>query len=360
MSCANRFNFADAVLRWYDEYGRKDLPWQRQPTTYRVWISEIMLQQTRVGTVVGYYERFMRRFPSLVDLADAPLDDVLELWSGLGYYARAHNLHSAAKVAVERFGGELPEIFNQLPALPGIGRSTAGAILALACKQRHPILDGNVKRVLARYFAVEGWPGKPRTANTLWAHAEQLTPHNRIDHYTQAIMDIGATLCTRGKPNCGSCPLRARCRALKQDSVAEIPARKPKKSLSVRHRHMLLLQNERGQVLLEKRPPSGIWGGLLGLPMFDNAEQLQIWLENRSGAVKHITDWPLIRHTFSHFHMDITPVHCRIITPVQAVMEATGQVWYKDGKPPGGLAAPVSRLLQQLFDESKTDGSTLP
>jgi len=333
MSSTNRFNFAGAVLRWYDECGRKDLPWQQHPGSYRVWVSEI----------------------TLTELANSPLDEVLALWSGLGYYARARNLHSAAKIAAGQHGGELPENFDQLTALPGIGRSTAGAILSLACKQRHPILDGNVKRVLARYFAVEGWPGTTRTANTLWAHAEALTPRSRIDHYTQAMMDIGATVCTRGKPDCRRCPLQSNCRALELSRIAEFPARKPKKTTPVRRRHMLLLQNERGQVLLEKRPPSGIWGGLLGLPMFENAEELQIWRENHFDNVEQFADWPQVRHTFSHFHMDITPVHCVLLHPVNAIMEATGQVWYKDGNPPGGLAAPVARLLNQLFEESKIE-----
>ncbi len=346
------FDFAQTVLHWFQQHGRKDLPWQQNPTPYRVWISEIMLQQTQVSTVVGYYQRFMQHFPTLADLAIAPVDQVLAQWSGLGYYARARNLHKAAKIIERQFDGELPEDIEQLIALPGIGRSTAGAILSLACKQRQAILDGNVKRVLARYFAVEGWPGNTQVAKVLWAHAERLTPQRRVDHYTQAMMDIGATLCTRTKPACERCPLQAHCCAFGQSRVAEFPHRKPKKVLPVRHRHMLLLENDRGEVLLEKRPPSGIWGGLLGLPVFDNASDLVRWCEQRFGVVEHIADWATVRHTFSHFHMDIAPVHLRIVTPVQAVMDATGQVWYKGGVLPGGLAAPVSRLLNQFFDES--------
>lgn len=347
----NTFDFSGAVLNWYQQHGRKDLPWQQNPSAYRVWVSEIMLQQTQVSTVIGYYQRFMQHFPTLLALAQATADQVLAQWSGLGYYARARNLHKTAQIVTEQFGGQLPQDINQLIVLPGIGRSTAGAILSLACKQRQPILDGNVRRVLARYFVIEGWPVSPQTARVLWAHAEKLTPQEQVDHYTQAMIDIGATLCTRTKPACDRCPLQKHCNAYKQNRVGEFPHRKPKKTLPVRHQYMLLLQNQQGEILLEKRPPSGLWGGLLGLPMFDRTEQLHHWCEDRFGEVEHIANWPLVRHTFSHFHMDIAPVHLRISTGPQSVMDAAGQVWYKGGVSPGGLAAPVSRLLNQFFEQ---------
>ncbi|MEM7292784.1 MAG: A/G-specific adenine glycosylase [Pseudomonadota bacterium] len=352
------FDFAGAVLNWFDEHGRKDLPWQHNPTPYRVWVSEIMLQQTQVATVINYFDRFMQSFPSLAALAAAPVDHVLSHWSGLGYYARARNMHKAAQLVVTEYGGKLPNDIDALVALPGIGRSTAGAILSLACGQRQPILDGNVKRVLARYFAVEGWPGKPTVANTLWEHADAMTPNRRVGNYTQAMMDLGATLCTRSKPRCEPCPLTKQCRARAEQRVSEFPGRKPPKILPHRSTHMLILEDHDRAVLLERRPPAGIWGGLYGFPMFDDEESALTWCQERIGKVEDVERWPVVQHGFSHYSLDITPVRCRLSTPPVRVMEATEQVWYKGGPPPGGLAAPVTRLLKQLFADAKTGDKT--
>ena len=235
--------------------------------------------------------------------------------------------------------------------MPGIGRSTAGAILSLARGQRHPILDGNVKRVLARYFAVEGWPGQTSTLNTLWEHAELLTPQTRVDQYSQAMMDLGATLCTRSKPACDRCPLANDCEGLRQGRQADFPGKKPKKTQPVRSTWMLVLRSEQNGVLLEKRPPSGIWGGLLGLPMFDSESDLLTGCENLDPNARIEATWPTFRHTFSHFHLDITPIRVTATDLHKGVMEANEEVWYKGGSLPGGLAAPVSRLLRQVFNE---------
>ena len=227
-------SFSDRVLHWFDAHGRKHLPWQQQISAYRVWVSEIMLQQTQVTTVIGYFERFMQRFPDVVTLANAPQDDVLHLWTGLGYYARARNLHKAAQQIATDHGGEFPQTLEQVMALPGIGRSTAGAILSIACGKSHPILDGNVKRVLARYYAIEGWPGKRAVEDTLWQHATENTPATRTNHYTQAMMDLGAMICTRSKPACDKCPLQSDCIAYAQGKQNEYPGKKPKKTLPVK------------------------------------------------------------------------------------------------------------------------------
>ena len=221
---------ADRVLGWFDRHGRHDLPWQRDKTHYRVWVSEVMLQQTQVASVIGYFERFMQRFPTLAALAEAPLDDVLAHWAGLGYYARARNLHKAARIVVDAHAGAFPRDFAAVHDLPGIGRSTAGAILALVDGARQPILDGNVKRVLARHDAIAGWPGRSATLKALWAAAERYTPTRRISDYTQAMMDLGATVCTRSSPACERCPLAATCSALRDDRIDELPGRKPKRA----------------------------------------------------------------------------------------------------------------------------------
>ena len=261
--------FSTTVLDWFQHNGRKDLPWQQNPTPYRVWISEIMLQQTQVQTVIPYYQRFMARYPDVTSLAAAPIDQVLHLWTGLGYYARARNLHKAAQQVVESFGGEFPESLESLESLPGIGRSTAGAIAALAMQLKAPILDGNVKRVLTRYFAIAGYPESSTIKKQLWEIAETLLPQDpekNIAPYTQAMMDLGATLCTRSNPACDRCPLAENCEALRTNAIASYPGKKPKKALPVREVNMFIVRNTAGEVLLEKRPDSGIWGGLYSLP----------------------------------------------------------------------------------------------
>ena len=253
---------SDQIIEWFDTHGRKDLPWQHPRSPYRVWISEVMLQQTQVATVMPYFERFVARFPNVDALARAEIDEVLHLWTGLGYYARGRNLHAAARHIVAAHKSELPRTLDALMALPGIGRSTAGAILAAGYSIRAPILDGNVKRVLARFFAVSGYPAERLISESLWSHAEAHTPHARVGDYTQAIMDLGATLCTRSKPRCAQCPIATRCAAYIRDSVACYPAPRPRKTLPVKRARMYLLVDPTGRCLLERRPPTGIWGGL--------------------------------------------------------------------------------------------------
>ncbi|MCK5092175.1 MAG: A/G-specific adenine glycosylase, partial [Gammaproteobacteria bacterium] len=324
--------FGQRVLSWFEQYGRKDLPWQQDPTPYRVWVSEIMLQQTRVSSVIPYYQKFMEIFPDVLTLANAQLDEVLHLWSGLGYYARARNLHKAAQWVHDKYKGSFPNDFDSILALPGIGRSTAGAILALSYGQRFPILDGNVKRVLARHRAVEGWPGKPQVQNTLWDWAELFTPElftsrkgtpkNQIASYTQAMMDLGATICTRSKPDCNACPLREDCISLHTDQVRMLPTPKPKKILPVKNTQMVLLSNADQEILLEKRPSAGIWGGLWSFPECDHGSIEQWCMHKFSCKVESKEDWPVFRHTFSHFHLDISPVHVRVKEVNPQIMEA--------------------------------------
>lgn len=342
--------FSMHLLEFYDRQGRKNLPWQYDPTPYRVWVSEIMLQQTQVASVITYYTRFMQRFPDVHALAAAPLDEVLHLWTGLGYYARARNLHRAAQIICDQYQGEFPSSFDAVAKLPGIGKSTAGAILALAFNQRQTILDGNVKRVLARYFAVEGWPGQAAVEKQLWGLAEQLTPAVRIAHYTQAIMDLGATVCTPKHPACDVCPVRGECQALAQNNVASYPFPKPRKPLPVRQCAMLMITNAAGEVLLEQRPPTGIWGGLWSFPECAPHIDWRGWLaEQLNLHVERAQTWDCVRHTFSHFHLEIQPIHVTARPLDCAVMEAGTRVWYNSSEPDArGFAAPVKRLLDEL------------
>jgi A/G-specific adenine glycosylase len=343
-------NISTRVLEWFERHGRTDLPWQVNPTPYRVWVSEIMLQQTQVATVIPYYERFMARFPDVLALAGADQDQVLHHWSGLGYYARARNLHAAAQVIRDRHEGRFPEDLEALLALPGIGRSSAGAILALAAGQRHPILDGNVKRVLARYHAFEGWPGQAAMQRTLWTLAEQHTPYKQVAAYTQAMMDLGATVCTRTSPSCGLCPLQVNCRARASGRQGDYPSPRPRKPLPLRKTRMLLLRNAAGEVLLERRPPAGIWGGLWSFPELAPDEVQESGCLERLGChVQLVDEWGAIRHTFSHFRLQITPVLAIIDEHPDAVMEGGDRLWYKPDSPDElGFAAPVERLLQRI------------
>ena len=333
------------VLDWFNRHGRKDLPWQQDITPYRVWVSEIMLQQTQVSTVIPYYGRFMARFPALETLADAPPDEVLALWTGLGYYARARNMHKAARQLMDDFGGIFPEDVDTLATLPGIGRSTAGAILAISRGVRAPILDGNVKRVLARLHRVQGWPGSPATDRQLWALAEQYTPHERLPDYTQAMMDLGATVCTRTRPTCALCPLNTRCDARQHLEQALYPQPKPGKVIPVRQASWLVIRHG-GEWLLEKRPPNGLWGGLWTFPECAPGEEPQALqaLGLRKDASRQAL--PGFRHTFSHYHLDVTPWLVQPARRMRAVAEPQ-RAWYKGADARSlGLPAPVLKWLE--------------
>ena len=307
-----------------------------------------MLQQTQVATVIPYYQRFISAFPDLCDLARASQDQVLAQWSGLGYYSRARNLHKAARIVAAEHGGEFPSDFDTVVALPGIGPSTAGAILAQAMQQRYAILDGNVKRVLSRYHAVEGWPGQSTVHKQLWQFAEQHTPQHRVDDYTQAIMDLGATLCTRSSPRCSECPLKIDCTAYAQGQVSRYPASRPKKQLPVKAARLLILNDrESGRILLEKRPPSGIWGGLWSLPEADLDERVeQVCLHRWGVEVLDSEDCEAFRHTFSHYHFDITPCRIRVQPGAASVKEQDDIIWCRsDEAEKHALAAPVARII---------------
>jgi A/G-specific adenine glycosylase len=348
-SPARAASLARRLLDWHRTHGRHDLPWQIGISPYRVWVSEIMLQQTQVATVIPYFERFMQRFPDLQSLAQAPEDDVLHHWTGLGYYARARNLQKAARQVWLNHGGELPHTLDALVALPGIGRSTAAAILSIAGGQRAAILDGNVRRVLSRLFAVVGDPAQSATANTLWALAERLTPAKNTGSYTQAIMDLGATLCTRGKPDCACCPWAADCRALAQGKPGDYPAPRRRREIPVRGCQMLVISNEVGELLLERRPPSGIWGGLWSFPELapdDDPADACLRIAGQLPRKQH--NGTVFRHTFSHFHLDAMPVYLQVRGAAGGVLAGDRIAWYKPGERALGLAAPVKRLIDSL------------
>jgi len=343
--------FAAHVLEWSDRNGRKDLPWQKDPTPYRVWVSEIMLQQTQVNTVVPYYERFMASFPDVETLAASGVDDVLHHWSGLGYYARARNLHKAAEILVSEYAGTFPDDIDDVTGLPGIGRSTAGAVLSLSRNQRHPILDGNVKRVLARFYAVEGWPGQLKVARKLWAYAEQNTPGDNVAAYTQAMMDLGATVCTRTRPNCTLCPLSNDCAAHAAGCETEFPGKKPRKKKPRRSTHMILVRRD-DALYLEKRPPSGIWGGLYSFPELDSADQALDWCrQNLNTDTVAVESLQMLSHSFTHFDLDIHPIAVRV-TCDPGVAGESDAIWYRPDTPQQvGIAAPVQQLISNIgFD----------
>ena len=342
-----QFIFSDQVLVWFEKHGRHDLPWQQDRTPYRVWLAEIMLQQTQVTTVIPYYQKFLQCFPDLSNLAQASLDDVLTLWAGLGYYSRARNLHKAAVVIQQQHGGCFPDNFDDVLALPGIGRSTAAAILAQSLGQRHAILDGNVKRVLCRYFAIEGWPGKTTVEKQLWCEAEACTPYERLVDYTQAMMDLGATVCKRSSPECSVCPLQPDCKAYATQRVSELPTRKPRKALPVKTTRMLLITDESGAVMLEKRPPTGIWGGLWSLPEAAIDEPVEEVCQQRWGfKVVDNADSDAFRHTFSHYHLDITPSKITVKKSTNCIQDSDHLIWCRSGETQSrALAAPVARII---------------
>ncbi|KAB8315387.1 A/G-specific adenine glycosylase [Tolypothrix campylonemoides VB511288] len=339
--------FAERLLRWFDVSGRHDLPWQHPRTPYRVWLSEVMLQQTQVRVVVPYFLRFVEALPTLRDLAAAEPDTVLALWSGLGYYSRARNLHAAARLCVERHGGDLPREFDALIALPGIGRSTAAAILSQAWGDRHAILDGNVKRVLARYHGVQGWPGLPAIEKRLWTHAEAHLPHARMADYTQAQMDLGATVCTRADPACIHCPLQADCVARLQGRTAELPTPRPGKALPHREARVLWIEDAQGRVLLQRRPPTGVWASLWSLPQFEDDDAARAWFERHCAArFDDGATVAAVEHGFSHYALTLHPRRFRDVAPRDATGDDGDLRWVARAELLAlGIPAPVRRLI---------------
>ena len=342
-------DYSARLLAWFDQHGRHDLPWQHPRTPYRVWLSEIMLQQTQVAVVAPYFERFIAALPNLPALAAASQDQVLALWSGLGYYARARNLHAAAKVCVEIHGGELPRDAAALRALPGIGRSTAGAILAQAWGERAAILDGNVKRVLCRVHGIDGWPGMPAIEKKLWVIAESLLPDARLADYTQAQMDFGATLCTRADPACRQCPMQPDCIASRDGRTAELPSPKPGKPLPLRTAHMLVIEDAAGRVLLQRRPPTGVWACLWSLPEHADLAEARLWLERHvHDELERLQAGEPILHGFSHYRLQIRPHRLRGIRARDAIGDNEDLRWAPRSELANiGLPAPVRRLLKE-------------
>jgi len=343
----NESSFQQAVLNWYDQHGRKDLPWQTGRTPYAVWVSEIMLQQTQVTTVIPYYLRFMARFADITALAAADPDEVLCAWSGLGYYARARHLHRAAGLIVTQYQGEIPTDLASLTGLPGIGRSTAGAILSLGYGIRAAILDGNVKRVLSRHFGLEGWPGHASVSRALWQLSEDLTPVTRVGDYNQAMMDLGATGCIRKKPACTACPLRATCNALASGRVDALPTPKPAPALPARTGYLLIAVDRSGKVLLTRRPPAGLWGGLWVFPEFASLEDLIEGAFRLGLRADQRCECPPRRHTFSHFHLDYTPVYLSVVElTVTGIRDDSDHRWFEPGDSLA-VPAPVRQLLNE-------------
>ena len=345
-------DFATRLLQWWDAHGRKQLPWQQERTPYRVWLSEVMLQQTQVSTATPYFLRFMERYPEVAQLAAAPLDDVLHLWAGLGYYARARNLHAAAKTVVAQYGAVFPEDLEALQSLPGIGRSTAAAILSLAHDARHTILDGNVKRVLARWAGIEGYPGLPAVERSLWALAEQCTPHLRNADYTQAIMDLGATLCTRSRPACALCPLQDDCVARATGRQALLPTGKPAAKNRRVRRVVALVAVGKAGVWLEQRPAKGIWGGLWSLPEFADEVAAATGHGFGEASVAEARSWPVVEHAFTHYDLELVPWVLPVPMGAARILQdgASRGVWY-NGAPEArlGLPAPVERLVAAVL-----------
>ena len=349
---ANPSNFADQLLAWFDEHGRKNLPWQQSKTPYKVWISEIMLQQTQVATVIPYFERFMARFPTVQSLAAAPLDEVLGLWTGLGYYARARNMHKAAQQIVEEFNAELPNSVGELITLPGIGESTAGAIVTLGHSGIATILDGNVKRVLARHREIEGWYGQSAVMKKLWQAARAFTPETRTPDYTQAIMDLGALICTQSAPHCDVCPVSEDCLAWLNNRTADLPSKKPRKKIPTRTKLFLQCIDPEHRICLIKRPENGIWGGLWCFPEFDSQEAMSDWLTSENLELQVNPEAELVvEHQFSHYKLQMQPYRCRTTKVEHRVAEVETYAWFTiDEAVKLGLPAPVLGMLRTIID----------
>jgi A/G-specific adenine glycosylase len=340
--------FSEQLLGWWDQHGRKDLPWQHPRTAYRVWISEIMLQQTQVKTVIPYFNRFIDRFPDIQSLAAVSNDEVLAYWSGLGYYARARNLLKTAKICMENHDADLPGTPEELVALPGIGESTANAIYSQAFDKTAVILDGNVKRVLSRYLAIEGWPGKAKVHKRLWSNAGKLLPAKRGADYSQAIMDLGATLCTRTRPACEDCPVSQNCKAYGTGTVEQFPAKRPALKITKKSFQMLILLDSNGNVLLERRPPAGIWGGLWSLPADDDGHSVQQRLGLKNFPLKSLAALP---HQLTHIQMTIQPLMGHTEMRSSGVECTTDQRWFSQQEWPAlGLPGPVRHLLETYLE----------
>ncbi len=340
--------FATRLIAWQKVHGRHDLPWQNTRDPYAIWVSEIMLQQTQVTAVIGYYAKFMQRFPDIATLATATQEEVLQYWSGLGYYSRARNLHKAAQTIIGEHGGKFPQDFEVIQQLSGIGRSTAAAIASFAFNQVQTILDGNVKRVLARHYLVEGWPSLPKVEKQLWVLAEGLLPEQGMVAYTQGLMDLGATLCTRSKPKCALCPINSTCGAYQQNRVKEFPASKPRKVSPQKQTTMLLLLNG-NEVMLEKRPPSGIWGGLWSLPEIGMHEiAVEVAASRFALQTEAEEPLPIVNHAFTHFKLEITPQPLQLVRkPLQA--NAPNTIWLPIADAiDAALPTPVRNILKSL------------
>jgi A/G-specific adenine glycosylase len=347
-------NFSSHIIDWQRTHGRHDLPWQGADV-YCVWLSEVMLQQTQVATVIPYYQRFMSAFPTIAALAAAIEEQVLSHWSGLGYYARGRNLHRAAQIIVEQYEGEFPREFEKILALPGIGRSTAAAICALAFHQHHAILDGNVKRVLLRYCGIEGWSGDKKITDQLWQHAESLLPaveNGEIAAYTQALMDMGAMICTRSKPKCGVCPLKSDCVALATERVHQLPTPRPRKTMPQRHSTFLLLLHD-NDIFLEKRAPQGVWGGLWCPPQLDDVSAALKWCAQQGVEAECANKvLPTFTHTFTHFKLHITPLLLKVGAKPQQAQQSKS-VWLNvEAALDNAIPTPVRQMLMQLIANS--------
>ena len=332
--------FAESLLDWQAQHGRHDLPWQVQDG-YRVWLSEIMLQQTQVTTVIPYYQNFLSHFPSITDLANAELDKVLAQWQGLGYYARARNLHKAAQQMRDQHNGQFPNDLEAAISLPGVGRSTAAAILSFVYGQSHAILDGNVKRVLARCYQVEGWYGQTATQKKLWSLSESLTPDAETGRFNQAMMDLGSMICLKSRPLCIACPVSAHCLSYQNNTQAEFPHKKPKKEKPLKHTIMLLVKNG-DRVMLQKRPMTGIWGGLWSLPEVEDesAGMESAWLS----STEHAYDWrpKILQHQFTHYSLDISLA----VIETEQVIDSGALAWVEwQHLGEYGLPAPVRKIL---------------
>lgn len=344
---AEEMGFSARLIKWQRQYGRHGLPWQNTRDAYRIWLSEIMLQQTQVSSVIPYFARFIQIFPTIEELARAPLGRVLELWAGLGYYARARNLHRCAQIIVAEHGGQFPREPAAIAELPGIGRSTAAAISAFAFGTRAAILDGNVKRVLARCFCIEGTPGTAQTEKEMWAIAESLTPAQNIEAYTQGLMDLGSTICTRSNPFCAACPMHGICIARRENRQAELPVKRPRKRLPERSSTVLIL-TDGNAVLLERRPPAGIWGGLLTLPECDK-DGAAVFASRHGACIREMQEMPPFRHTFSHFHLDIHPQLC-VSDRISSTLEEPGWEWLELAKiESAALPTPVRQVLGTIL-----------